>query len=120
MEDNFWGSLRQDFMQLRGECAIDPPLSPAGRLTAIWTASRVIKWRLNYHNAKDGSGVAKRFSWAAESAAARLGFAGSGDDAVSYWLDMVKSDAPGSHIKAINMADGVGTASEVYLVEILD
>ncbi len=120
MEENFWESLRQGFMQLRVECAIDPPLSPAGRLTAIWTAQRVDKWRLNYHNGKDGSGVAKRFSWAAESAAAQLGFVGSGNHAVSHWLDQIKSNAPVSHVKVINIADGVGNAEEIYSVEIFD
>ena len=70
MDNNFWESLRLGFMQLRADCAIDPPLNPAGRLTAIWTAKREQKWRLNYHKGKDGNGVIERFTWAVESASA--------------------------------------------------
>jgi hypothetical protein len=120
MDDNFWESLRQGFMQLRSDCAIDPPLSPAGRLTAIWTAEREKKWRLNYHGGKDGNGVIRRFGWAAESAAARLGFNGTEDEAVSHWLDRIKSNVPASHVKRITMSSGIGEADELYSVEILD
>jgi hypothetical protein len=98
MDDNFWESLHQSFMQLRAGCAIDPPLNPAGRLTAIWTAAGEKKWRLNSHKGKDGNGVIERFTWAAESAAARLGFKGDEIEALSYWLDQIKAKAPESHI----------------------
>jgi hypothetical protein len=115
MDDTFWESLRQGFTQLRAECAIDLPLKAAGRLTAIWTAPPATNtWRFNYHDGKDGAGNAKRFGWAAESAAARMGFAGSENEAVFYWLDQIKSDAPASHIQTLNEGD------EVYSVEILD
>lgn len=120
MEDNFWESLRQGFTQLRVDCAIDPPLNPAGRLTAIWTAEREKNWRLNYHGGKDGNGVIRRFGWAAESAAARLGLNRTEDEAVSHWLDRIKTAAPESHIRRINTVKGIGQPEETYSVEILD
>jgi hypothetical protein len=95
-------------------------VSPAGRLTAIWTAERERKWRLSYHGGKDGNGVAERFTWAAESAAARIGFKGTEGEALSYWLDQIKSKAPESHIRRINFVRGVGEVDEIYSVEILD
>jgi hypothetical protein len=64
MPTDFWESLRLGFMQLRESCAINPPIAPAGRLTAIWTAEPAPgNWRLNYWSDTDGSGVAKRFEW---------------------------------------------------------
>src|SRR2546423_12924179 len=100
MVTNFWESLRLGFTQLRADCAIDPPLKPAGRLTAIWTSQpEPARWRLDHWNKNDGKGVKQRFKWHAQSAAARRGFAGSGDDAVSFWLDQIKLDAPESHIR---------------------
>jgi hypothetical protein len=75
MDTSFWESLRLGFMQLRAECAINPPIATAGRLTAIWTAPPERgSWRLDYWDGKDGSGVAERFKWHSESAAARQGF----------------------------------------------
>lgn len=120
MDDNFWESLRQGFMQLRADCAIDPHLNPAGRLTAIWTADREKKWRLNYHRGKDGNGVIERFTWAAESAAAQLGFKGSEREALSYWLDRIKAKAPEAHIQRIHTVRGIDETEEIYSVEILD
>jgi len=84
-----WESLRLDFMQLRAECAINPPIAPAGRLTAIWTAQPVPaqgRWRLNYWNAKDGSGITERFKSRAKYAAALRGFTGGGEDAFPFGL----------------------------------
>ena len=118
MDNNFWESVRQGFMQLRADCAIDPPLNPAGRLTAIWTAEREKKWRLNFHKGKDGNGVIQRFTWAVESAAARLGFAGNGGEGVSFWLDRIKRDAPAAYLQTFNRSNG--ETEEVYSIEVLD
>lgn len=118
MIDTFWESLRQSFMQLRMDCAIDPPLTPAGRLTAIWTAETEPCWRLNYHNGKDGNGVIERFTWAVESAAAQLGFTGDPSAAIPFWLDRIKQDAPAAYLQTIKMRSG--ETEEVYSVEILD
>ncbi len=120
MPVDFWESLRLGFMQLREECAINPPIAPAGRLTAIWTAQPTRnEWRLYYHDGKDGSGVAKRFEWHAQSAAARLGFVGGDQKAVWFWLDLVRRDAPDSHVRttSIRGPDGI---DKVYSHEILD
>ncbi len=117
MPTDFWESLRQGFMYLREECAIDPPLKPAGRLTAIWTAPG--SWRLNYWNGEDGAGVTKRFEWHAQSAAARLGCPEEGHAAVSSWLDKVGRDAPKSHVQTITVRVPAGS-DQVYSREILD
>lgn len=120
MGDNFWESLRQGFTQLRAECAIDPRFNSAGRLTAIWCAQPVLnRWSLR-SNGQDGNGVAKRFEWFAESAAAKLGFAGTGQDAAWYWLDQIKAEAPSSHVRTINSAGRNGDPDVLYSVEILD
>jgi hypothetical protein len=120
MPTDFWESLRLGFTQLRADCAIDPPVKPAGRLTAIWTAQPAPgQWRLDYSNAKDGYGVAKRFEWHAQSAAARLGFDENGQKAVWFWLDRVRRDAPESHIRAMNSV-GLDGIEELYSFEILD
>jgi hypothetical protein len=117
---DFWEGLRLDFMQLRKECAINPPLLPAGRLTAIWTAHPAPgSWRLDYWNSKDGSGVTKRFEWHAQSAAARLGCAEEGHAALSFWLDNVGRDAPASHIRTIN-SSGPADVDALFSREILD
>jgi hypothetical protein len=117
---DFWESLRQGFMQLRVECAIDPPLKPAGRLTAIWTAQPPPRnWRLNYSIGKDDAGVAKRFEWAAQSGAARLGCSEEGHAALSFWLERVLLDAPASHIRIITRTDDAGL-DELYSREIRD
>lgn len=84
-----WESLRLDFLQLRTECAIDPPIATAGRLTAVWTVQPEPergRWRLNYWNAKDGLGLTERFKSRAKYAAARRSFTGSGDEAVFFGL----------------------------------
>lgn len=113
---NFWESLRLGFAQLRADCAINPPLNPAGRLIAIWTSQpEPAHWRLSHWDRKDGNGVRERFQWHAQSAAARLGFTGGGDDAVSVWLDRIKLDAPESHLRKM-VIQGEG----LYSVEILD
>jgi hypothetical protein len=117
---DFWESLRLGFMQLREDCAIDPRLAPAGRLTAIWTAQPAPgNWRLHYRNGKDGSGVAKRFEWHAQSAAARLGCAEEGHAALSFWLDKVLRDAPASHIQTIRTRE-TADVDALYSREILD
>ena len=121
MPTDFWDNLRLGFMTLREECAIDARTAPAGRLTAIWTAvPQPGRWRLNYWNGKDGSGVAVRFGWHAQSAATRLGFKGSDEAAVHFWLDRVKGDAPASHLKTLTHVVGPNGEEEVYSVEILD
>lgn len=114
-----WDGLRLGFMQLQSDCAIDPPVKPAGRLTAIWTSHpEPAGWRLDHWGGKDGNGVKRRFEWHAQSAAARLRFVGGGDAAVSYWLDQLKQDAPDSHIrKQFIASEG---ADHLYSVEILD
>lgn len=120
MPTDFWESLRLGFTQLRADCAIDPPLKPAGRLTAIWTAQLAPgQWRLDYSNAKDGYGVAKRFEWHAQSAAARLDFDENGQKAVWFWLDRVRRDAPESHIRAMNSV-GLDGIEQLFSYEILD
>jgi hypothetical protein len=107
-------------MQLREDCAIDPRLAPAGRLTAIWTAQPAPgSWRLNYFNGKDGAGVAKRFEWHTQSAAARLGCAEEGHAALSFWLDKVLRDAPASHIRTIRTRE-TADVDALYSREILD
>jgi hypothetical protein len=119
MPTNIWESLRLGFMQLRADCAINPPILTAGRLTAIWTAQPAPgRWLLNHWNKKDGNGVRERFKWHAQSAAARLYFAGDGDDAVSFWLDQIKRDAPESHVRR-QLIEAEGP-DEVYSVEVLD
>jgi hypothetical protein len=74
--------------------------------------------RLNYHKGKDGNGVIQRFTWTVESAAARLGFAGNGGEAVSFWLDRIKRDAPAAYLQTFNRSNG--ETEEVYSVEVLD
>lgn len=119
MDTSFWGDLRLGFMQLRADCAIDPPLKSAGRLTAIWRAKpEPASWRLDHWNKKDGNGVTERYKWHAQSAAARQGFAGTGDEAVSFWLEQIRRDAPKSHIRR-TLIEREGS-DEVYSVEILD
>jgi len=99
---SFWESLRQGFMQLRAECAIDPPLRPAGQLSAIWESQpEPGTWRLNYRSGSDGRGLAKRFQLHEQSAAARLGFKGQGDAPVAFWLDQIKRDAPLAHVRRL-------------------
>lgn len=120
MNDNFWESLRQDFIQLREDCAINPPIKSEGRLTAIWTAQlESKKWRLAY-NGKDGAGVVERFSWAAQSAVARLGFVGAEEDILPNWLDRLKGSAPKAYILVITRAVGDGKPDEIYSIEIRD
>jgi hypothetical protein len=121
MPTDFWESLRQGFMQLRAECAINPPVAPAGRLTAIWTAvPEPGHWRLRCHSGKDGSGVAKRFAWHAQSGAAHLGFVGDDDAALAFWLDRIKREAPQQYVNKINVTAGPDGAEQLYSVEILD
>jgi len=62
--------------------------------------------------------VAARFKWHAESAAARLRFAGSAEDAVSFWLDKIKLAAPESHIRR-RLID-IDGSDQLFSVEILD
>jgi len=100
MSTGFWESLRLGFLQLRQECAINPPIAPAGRLIAIWTAQpEPGYWRLDFWNGTDGSGVTARFKWHAQNGAVRLGFTGDGDAAVSYWLDRLRRDAPHQYLR---------------------
>jgi hypothetical protein len=113
---SFWESLRRGFMQLRDECAINPPLNPAGQLSAIWESQpEPGRWRLNYRSGNDGLGVAKRFQWHAQSASARLGFTGEGDAAVAHWLDQIKGDAPRAHVRRLV---GGGSLESVELLDI--
>ena len=121
MDTNFWERVRVGFTQLRADCAINPPNLTAGRLMAVWAAQLEPgrwRWRLEHWNKKDGNGVTERFKWLAQSAAARLGFAGAGDDAVSFWLDQIKLDAPESHLREI-FVEGE-ESNQLYAVEILD
>jgi hypothetical protein len=118
-----WESLRLGFMQLRSECAIQPPIANAGRLSALWTAQPLPgrpHWRLNYLNGKDGMGIGRRFEWHSQNAAALLGFTGAGDEAVSFWLDQIKRDAPESHLSVFKLKGGSESADQVYSIEILD
>jgi hypothetical protein len=113
---SFWESLHHGFIQLQGECAINPPLLPAGQLSAIWESQpEPGRWRLNYRSGNDGRGVAKRFQWHAQSAAARLGFKGDGDAAVAHWLDQIKRDAPRSHVRRLV---GGGSLESIELLDI--
>ena len=112
---SFWESLRRDFAKLREECAINPPLVPAGQLSAIWESQpEPGSWRLNYRSGNDGLGIAQRFRWHAASGAARLGFQGDVDAGVAYWLDNLKIDAPNSHLRRLK---GGGS---LEVIEILD
>ena len=63
-------------------------------------------------------GTAKRFTWHAQSAAARLGFTGNENDALAYWLDLIRKDAPEPYIhrQFFGRADG----GELASIEILD
>jgi hypothetical protein len=109
------------FTQLRADCAINPPTLAAGRLIAVWAAQPepgLWRWRLEHWNKKDGNGVTERFKWLAQSAAARLGFAGGNDDAVSFWLDQIKRDAPESHLREFFVEEE--ESNQLYAVEILD
>jgi hypothetical protein len=120
MSTGFWESLRIGFLQLRQECAINPPSAPAGRLTAIWTAQPPPgEWELSYWEGVDGYGVTKRFEWHAQSAAARLGFGETGQKAVWFWLDRVRSDAPESHLRP-HLIEGSDGDGQMFSVEILD
>lgn len=120
MSTGFWKSLRLGFLQLRQECAINPPCKPAGRLTAIWRAQPPRgELDLSYWEEVDGYGVTKRLEWHAQSAAARLGFGETGQKAVWFWLDRVRRDAPESHIRAQRF-QGRGGTEELFSVEILD
>ncbi len=92
---SFWENLRAGFMRIRQDCAIDPPLKPAGALTAIWSAISAPEcWSLNLAFGTDGAGVKKRFEWHAQSASARLGCSDVGYGALAFWLDRVARDAP--------------------------
>jgi hypothetical protein len=87
---SFWESLRQGFLQLRAECAMNPPANSAGRLMALWTERPDAKrWELWLYDKKDTNGVAKRFEWYAESATARQAFGGTPDEARSSWLQQL-------------------------------
>ncbi len=88
---------------------------------AVWAAQPEPgpwRWRLEHWDKKDGNGVTERFKWLAQGAAARLGFAGRGDDAVSFWLDQIKLDAPESHLREL-FVEGQ-ESNQLYAVEILD
>lgn len=119
-DPNAWESLRLGFVQLRSDCAINPPLNPVGRLTAIWTSMAVPNWRLNYSGDKDGAGVKERFGWHALEAAALLGHVGEGSTAVSFWLDQLRESAPKQYLKRIVMTGGPGHEDQLYSIEILD
>src|SRR5262245_19968421 len=96
METNPWQVLQSDFRRLQRECAIDPPLKPFGRLKAIWDVW--MGWRFEYPGGEDGYGVQDRFKWYAQKGAAMLGFAGSGQDGVSFWLDQILRNVPNAYI----------------------
>jgi hypothetical protein len=108
-------------MQLRVGCAINPPLNPAGRLTAIWTAiPEPGNWRLSFWEATDRSGFKERFTWHASEAAALLGHQGDDGDALSYWLDQVRRHAPKQYPRRIVEAGGTDGEDRLYSIEILD
>jgi hypothetical protein len=120
MSADFWERLRRGFMQLRRDCAINPPVAPAGRLTAIWTAQPPPgQWELSYWDGVDGYGVTRRFEWHAQKAAARLGCSETGQKAVWFWLDRVKRDAPESHLQS-HLIEGSDGTEQVFSVEVLD
>lgn len=98
---------------------MEPRLAPGGRLTAVWKAwAGPLYWKLAYYGGTDGAGVTKRFEWHAQSAAARLRFAGVGDEAVSFWLAQVGGAAPESPIgRQVTRKDGL---EEVTFIEIRD
>jgi hypothetical protein len=77
-------------------------------------------WRLRYRNGKDGSGVMERFKWHAFEAAALLGSTGDDDDALSYWLERVRRDAPKQYTQAVNITGRPDRADQLHSVEILD
>jgi hypothetical protein len=120
MAANHWESLRLGFMVLRSDCAIDPPIEAAGRLTAIWSAlPEPGNWRLSHWQAWDGLGVKERFTWHADEAAALLGYSGNGSGAISFWLDRVKRHAPEQYVRRV-VGVGPDIPNRVYSVEILD
>ena len=111
-----WESVRLGFLQVRSECAINPPNLPAGRLTAIWTSlPKPESWRLNYFNGRDEGGFKERFAWLAESAAALRGNQSEGEQALWFWLDQLKLHAPKQYVRRITTSD-----DELYSIEILD
>ena len=123
MPESSWESLRLDFTQLRRECAINPPIVTAGRLTATWTAqveSEPAHWCLNYRDAKDESGITERFKSRAKFAAARRGFVGSRDDAVSFWLDQLRGYAPEPYVQQFMLSKGPDVPDTLYSIEIRD
>jgi hypothetical protein len=98
MSSSSWESLKSGFMQIRTDCAIDPRLKPAGRLKAIWNAFVEPRWAFEYWGGEDGMGATERFKWHAQKAAAMLRYAGSGEDAVWFWLDRISRDAPKAYV----------------------
>src|SRR5437763_5386151 len=89
MSTDVWETLRLKIIELQEECA--------GRLFAVWTTKPAPGWwRLDYWNANDRSHFIKRFDWLARRVAAELGFTGVEFDAVSFWLDRLRHDAPES------------------------
>jgi hypothetical protein len=116
VDTNYWESLRLGLGRTARSTHL---LSLPDSLTAIWTAQpEPARWRLDHWNKKDGNGVTQRYKWHAQSAAARQGFAGTGDDAVSFWLDQIRRDAPESHIRRL-LIEGEGSP-QLYSFELLD
>ena len=121
MPADFWRNLREDFYQLRRECPFNPPNPDEGRLLVTWKAPPAPKqWELSYLNGADPAGYIKRFEWLAEKAAARLGFDGTGFDALSFWLDQIKRDAPESfkYRKVFRAPDGSQSEYSKDLVDV--
>jgi hypothetical protein len=98
MSSSSWESLKSGFMQIRKDCAIDPPLKPAGRLKAIWNAFVKPRWTFEYWGGNDGVGATERFKWHAQKAAALLRYSGRGEDAVWFWLDRMSRHAPSAYV----------------------
>jgi hypothetical protein len=115
--ESFWESLRLDFMRLREECVINPPLLKGLQMRAISTAApEGANWSFNCQNGPDGTGVARKFRWYAESAAVRLGFHGDSEACFYHWLEALKNNAPESHLRR----SGGGPKDEWEMIEMLD
>jgi hypothetical protein len=118
---NDWDSVQSGFMQLRADCAINPPNNPLGRLGAVWTSlPEPGEWELDILGGTDGSGFKERFKWNASLAAALLGYQHDGDAALSYWLDQVKSHAPKQYTRRLVTTGKLEDEDQLYSVELFD
>lgn len=70
---------------------MNPPTVRAGRLSAVWNRKpKPGNWWLNEHGTSNDSGVKQRFVSHAWAGARLLGFRGSRDKALAFWLNRVR------------------------------